>query len=65
MRFSRGGRVVLAGLAVALLGLGAPVACRAAGTLTVGTAGVMGIYHPLGGAVCRMVNVTRKAHKLR
>ena len=65
MRFSRGARVVLAGLALALLGLAAPVACRAAGTLTVGTAGVMGIYHPLGGAVCRMVNVTRKAHKLR
>ena len=34
-------------------------------TITVGTAGVMGVYYPLGGAVCRMVNVTRKLHKLR
>jgi len=34
-------------------------------TITIGTAGVMGVYYPLGGAVCRMVNVTRKAHKLR
>lgn len=34
-------------------------------TLTIGTAGVMGIYHPLGGAVCRILNVTRKVHGLR
>jgi uncharacterized protein len=34
-------------------------------TITIGTAGVMGVYYPLGGAVCRMVNVTRKTHKLR
>ncbi len=38
---------------------------HAAQTLTIGTAGVMGVYYPLGGAVCRMVNVTRKVHKLR
>ena len=42
----------------------APVAA-ARQTITVGTAGVMGAYHPLGGALCRMVNVTRKAHGLR
>jgi len=34
-------------------------------TVTIGTAGVMGVYYPLGGAICRMVNVTRKEHKLR
>jgi TRAP transporter TAXI family solute receptor len=34
-------------------------------TITIGTAGVMGVYYPLGGAICRMVNVTRKEHKLR
>lgn len=33
--------------------------------LTVGTAGAMGIYYPLGAAVCRIVNVTRKTHGLR
>lgn len=46
----------------------AVVACApaAAGqTVTIGTAGVMGVYYPLGGAICRMVNVTRKEHKLR
>lgn len=38
---------------------------EAAQTVTIGTAGVMGVYYPLGGALCRMVNVTRKVHKLR
>jgi TRAP transporter TAXI family solute receptor len=41
------------------------IPAHAARTITVGTAGVMGVYYPLGGAVCRMVNVTRKLHKLR
>lgn len=43
----------------------APGGVQAAGTVTIGTAGVMGMYYPLGGALCRMVNVTRKVHKLR
>jgi TRAP transporter TAXI family solute receptor len=42
-----------------------PAPAFAAQTLTIGTAGVMGVYYPLGGAICRIVNVTRKAHKLR
>ena len=25
----------------------------------------MGVYYPLGGAMCRIVNATRKEHKLR
>jgi TRAP transporter TAXI family solute receptor len=50
-------------IALASVALAAPV--LAAQTITIGTAGVMGAYHPLGGAICRMVNVTRKAHKLR
>lgn len=37
----------------------------AASTVSIGTADVMGIYYPLGNALCRMVNVTRKVHKLR
>ena len=59
---TRGWLVALA-LGVALM----PASSRdvAAATVTIGTAGVMGAYYPLGGAVCRMVNVTRKLHKLR
>jgi uncharacterized protein len=34
-------------------------------TITIGTAGVMGVYHPLGGAICRMLAATRSEHKLR
>ncbi len=60
MLFSRTVFLAFAGVALA-----APASSLAGGTITVGTAGVMGIYHPLGGAVCRMVNVTRKQHKLR
>ena len=52
-------------IALASLVLAAPVTALAAQTITIGTAGVMGVYYPLGGAICRMVNVTRKAHKLR
>jgi TRAP transporter TAXI family solute receptor len=52
-------------LALASLALAAPLPAHAAQTITIGTAGVMGVYYPLGGAICRMVNVTRKTHKLR
>jgi TRAP transporter TAXI family solute receptor len=52
-------------IAFASLTLAAPSASHAADTITIGTAGVMGVYYPLGGAICRMVNVTRKTHKLR
>jgi TRAP transporter TAXI family solute receptor len=55
-----------AGLIVALsAALAVPLPAVAAQTVTIGTAGVMGVYYPLGGAICRMVNVTRKVHKLR
>jgi TRAP transporter TAXI family solute receptor len=52
-------------IAAASLALAAPCPLNAASTITIGTAGVMGVYYPLGGAICRMVNVTRKTHKLR
>jgi TRAP transporter TAXI family solute receptor len=52
-------------IAFASLVLAAPLPALAAQTITIGTAGVMGVYYPLGGAICRMVNVTRKTHKLR
>ena len=51
-------------LVVAAIALPA-MAALATDRVTIGTAGVMGVYFPLGGAICRMVNVTRKEHKLR
>src|SRR5690349_20537786 len=58
-------RIVRAVCALLVVGLACPDAHAAPTTIMIGTAGVMGVYYPLGGAVCRMVNVTRKLHKLR
>lgn len=33
--------------------------------ITLGTAGVTGVYYPAGGAICRLVNRTRREHGLR
>jgi uncharacterized protein len=33
--------------------------------ITIGTAGVTGVYYPAGGAICRLVNRNRKAHGIR
>lgn len=34
-------------------------------TITIGTAGVTGVYYPAGGAICRLVNRGRKEHGIR
>jgi TRAP transporter TAXI family solute receptor len=33
--------------------------------ITIGTGGVTGVYYPSGGAICRLVNKTRKEHGIR
>lgn len=33
--------------------------------VTIGTGGVTGVYYPTGGAICRLVNKTRKEHGVR
>ena len=33
--------------------------------ITIGTGGVTGVYYPLGGAICRLVNKDRKQHGIR
>ena len=33
--------------------------------VTIGTGGVTGVYYPTGGAICRLVNKTRKVHHIR
>lgn len=37
----------------------------AEGAVTIGTAGVTGVYYPAGGAICRLVNRSRKDHGVR
>jgi len=59
------GRAAVLAAVVAVITASAWAASGTAQTVTVGTAAVMGVYYPVGGAICRMVNVTRKAHRLR
>ena len=33
--------------------------------VTIGTGGVTGVYYPTGGAICRLVNKSRKEHGIR
>ncbi|WP_211252245.1 TAXI family TRAP transporter solute-binding subunit [Marinobacterium jannaschii] len=33
--------------------------------ISLGTGGVTGVYYPAGGAICRLVNLTRKSHGIR
>ncbi|MCK5167128.1 MAG: C4-dicarboxylate ABC transporter substrate-binding protein, partial [Rhodospirillaceae bacterium] len=33
--------------------------------VSIGTGGVTGVYYPTGGAICRLVNKTRKEHGIR
>jgi TRAP transporter TAXI family solute receptor len=58
-------KAILAGvLAASTLAIAAP-ATAADKFLTVGTGGIVGVYYPLGGAICRFVNAGRKDHGFR
>jgi len=57
---------------ICLLGLGAILAVpgfesaqAAEEFVTVGTGGITGVYYPVGGAICRLVNKGRKEHGVR
>src|SRR5690606_39509936 len=41
------------------------VALAAEKIVTIGTAGVTGVYYPAGGAICRLANRGRKEHGIR
>lgn len=42
-----------------------PSAFAARKFITIGTAGVTGVYFPAGGAICRLVNIKRKEHGIK
>jgi TRAP transporter TAXI family solute receptor len=50
---------------VALMATVTPPAQAAGKLITIGTGGVTGVYYPLGGAICRLVNKDRKSQGLR
>lgn len=67
MRFSK---VRLASLALTFFVagfIGNTVAAQTTGQqfVSIGTAGVTGVYYPAGGAICRLVNKNRKKHGIR
>jgi uncharacterized protein len=53
-----------ASVAAGLAGASAPAVAQQK-FITVGTGGIVGVYYPLGGAICRFVNANRKDHGLR
>lgn len=53
---------ILAGATTAIL---AAPAGAADNFVTLGTGGITGVYYPVGGAICRLVNQGRKDHGLR
>ena len=67
LRIQLGGRALAAAALVAgsMVGFGAPALAQQSKFITVGTGGIVGVYYPLGGAICRFVNAGRKDHGLR
>ena len=57
--------MIASALVAAGLGLGAVSTASAQSFITIGTGGVTGVYYPTGGAICRLVNKTRKEHGIR
>ncbi|MGB1009883.1 MAG: TAXI family TRAP transporter solute-binding subunit, partial [Thiolinea sp.] len=55
---------LMMGSALALtVGAAAPAAAQQ--FISIGTGGVTGVYYPTGGAICRLVNKSRKEHGIR
>lgn len=57
--------VVTAGLGLGALAISTSTLAAEQSFITVGTGGVTGVYYPTGGAICRLVNRTRKEHGIR
>ena len=47
------------------MGLGSAASAADQQFITIGTGGVTGVYYPTGGAICRLVNKSRKDHGIR
>ncbi|WP_415885546.1 TAXI family TRAP transporter solute-binding subunit [Neptuniibacter sp. QD37_6] len=55
----------LLAMGVGLAAMGGSTAVSAQEFITIGTGGVTGVYYPTGGAICRLVNKSRKDHGIR
>jgi uncharacterized protein len=56
---------LIAAAAFAACAFATPAVAQQQKFITVGTGGIVGVYYPLGGAICRFVNASRKDHGLR
>ncbi|WP_420556952.1 TAXI family TRAP transporter solute-binding subunit [Roseovarius sp.] len=54
---------LLGALAAAGIAISAPASAQE--FISIGTGGVTGVYYPTGGAICRLVNKSRKDHGIR
>jgi TRAP transporter TAXI family solute receptor len=52
-------------LTIGSVAIGSTASLASEKGVTVGTAGVTGVYYPAGGAICRLVNRGRKEHGIR
>ena len=57
--------VVTAGLGLGAAAISSAALAAEQSFITVGTGGVTGVYYPTGGAICRLLNRTRKEHGIR
>lgn len=51
--------------AIAAAGIAVSAPASAQEFISIGTGGVTGVYYPTGGAICRLVNKSRKEHGIR
>lgn len=67
MRISSRAKALICALALgSMLGAACLDKAEAADTfITIGTGGITGVYYPVGGAICRLVNKGRKDHGVR
>lgn len=59
------GHLILLGAVAALFAVSGGPATAQQKFITIGTGGVTGVYYPAGGAICRLVNQSRKEHGIR
>lgn len=52
-------------LTAAVIALGGAASAQDQQFISIGTGGVTGVYYPTGGAICRLVNKSRKEHGIR